>query len=164
MFRQFATTGRRRETPALPAIGSLGLSPTEMMALSLSRQLLKPLDGTEIQAALSSALNKVAAALPPPAHDYVCAMEDIFSVGLGLHKKYAEHRKTIDLIARAIDRRRSAQLCYYSASRLNTTRREVDPYFLRQAFLLKFAATGGALCTGDNRSGGWKCFRISFLA
>lgn len=111
----------------------LGFSATELMALLLSRNLLKPLEGTEIAEALSSALRKASAALPPQGHEYVRAMESIFSVGLGPHKKYAAHRATIDLIAQAIDKRRTAQLRYFSASRGSAGRREVDPYFLRFA-------------------------------
>jgi predicted DNA-binding transcriptional regulator YafY len=45
-------------------IPALGFSATELMALVFSRNLLKPLEGTEIQVELNSALNKVAAALP----------------------------------------------------------------------------------------------------
>jgi predicted DNA-binding transcriptional regulator YafY len=114
-------------------IPALGFSATELMALTFSRNLLKPLDGTEIQASLNSALNKVAAALPPQGHEYVRGMEQIFSVGIGPHKSYRAHRQTIDAISQAIDKRRTAQMRYYSASRDHTSRREVDPYFLRYA-------------------------------
>jgi len=114
-------------------IPALGFSATELMALTFSRNLLKPLDGTEIQASLNSALNKVAAALPPQGHEYVRGMEQIFSVGLGPHKSYRQHKNTIDTISQAIDKRRTAQMRYYSASRDQTSRREVDPYFLRYA-------------------------------
>ncbi|MEX0807014.1 MAG: WYL domain-containing protein [Candidatus Binatia bacterium] len=114
-------------------IPALGFSATELMALVFSRNLLKPLEGTEIQAALNSALNKVAAALPPQGHEYVRSMEQMFSVGLGPHKKYREHKQTIDLISQAIDKRRTAQMRYFSASRNGTARREVDPYYLRFA-------------------------------
>ncbi|HJX09233.1 MAG TPA: WYL domain-containing protein, partial [Candidatus Binatia bacterium] len=114
-------------------IPALGFSATELMALTFSRNLLKPLDGTEIQASLNSALNKVAAALPPQGHEYVRGMEQIFSVGLGSHKSYRQHKNTIDTISQAIDKKRTAQMRYYSASRDQTSRREVDPYFLRYA-------------------------------
>jgi predicted DNA-binding transcriptional regulator YafY len=60
-------------------------------------------------------------------------MEQMFTVGLGPHKSYSEHRQTIDLISQAIDKRRTAQMRYFSASRDGTGRREVDPYFLRFA-------------------------------
>lgn len=111
-------------------IPALGFSATELMALIFSRNLLKPLEGTEIQASLASALNKAATALPPEGHEYVRAMEKVFSVGLGPHKSYQQHKKTIDYITQAIDKARTAQIRYYSASRNTTTRREVDPYRL----------------------------------
>lgn len=111
-------------------IPALGFSATELMALIFSRNLLKPLEGTEIQTSLLSALNKAATALPPQGHEYVRAMEKVFSVGLGPHKIYQHHKKTIDLITQAIDKARTIQIRYYSASRNITTRREVDPYRL----------------------------------
>ena len=111
-------------------IPALGFSPTELMSLVFSRNLLKPLEGTEIQSSLNSALNKMAAALPPQGHEYVRALEKVFSVGLGPHKSYQRYRGTIDVITQAIDKARTAQLRYYSASRNTTTRREVDPYRL----------------------------------
>lgn len=111
-------------------IPALGFSATELMALIFSRNLLKPLEGTEIQASLASALNKAATALPSQGHEYVRAMEKVFSVGLGPHKSYQQHRKTIDTITLAIDKARTAQIRYFSASRSATTRREVEPYQL----------------------------------
>jgi predicted DNA-binding transcriptional regulator YafY len=111
-------------------IPALGFSATELMALIFSRNLLKPLEGTEIQASLSSALNKAAAALPPQGHQYVREMEKVFSVGLGPHKSYRRHQETIDRISQAVSHAKTAQLRYYSASRNTTTRREVDPYRL----------------------------------
>lgn len=111
-------------------IPALGFSATELMALIFSRKLLRPLDGTELQASLSSALMKAAAALPPQGHEYVREMERIFAVGLGPHKSYQRHREIIDRIAEAISRARSAQMRYESIARNATTRREVDPYRL----------------------------------
>jgi predicted DNA-binding transcriptional regulator YafY len=111
-------------------IPALGFSATELMALTFSRKLLQPLDGTEIQAALNSALNKVASALPPQGHEYVRALDNLFSIGLGPHKNYQQYTKTVDLITQAIDKTRTAQLRYFSASRGTTSRREVDPYRL----------------------------------
>lgn len=109
-------------------VPALSFSPTELMSLAFSRNLLKPLEGTAIQASLSSALNKAAAALPPQGVDYVHEMERVFSVGLGPHKSNREHRDKIDRITEAISRARTAQIRYFSASRNATSRREVDPY------------------------------------
>ncbi|HEV8717426.1 MAG TPA: WYL domain-containing protein [Candidatus Binatia bacterium] len=43
-------------------VPALAFSPTELMALVFSRDLLKPLDGTYLKASLDSAFNKAAAA------------------------------------------------------------------------------------------------------
>jgi len=67
-------------------VPALSFSPTELMSLTFRRNLLKPLEGTEIQASLTSALNKAAAALPPQGVAYVREMERVFSLGLGPHK------------------------------------------------------------------------------
>lgn len=109
-------------------IPALGFSMTELMALVFSRKLLKPLEGTEIQTSLSSALNKAAAALPSQGQGYLRDMEEAFSVGLGPHKSYRQHKETIDRISQAISQAKTAQIRYYSAARATTTRREVDPY------------------------------------
>lgn len=112
-------------------VPALGLSPTELMALTFTRHLLLPLEGTEIKAALDSALQKATARIPPPAMELVRQLEQSFSVGLGPHKRYREHRRTIDLLTKAITRACTVQMRYYSASRNVTRRREVDPYRLR---------------------------------
>jgi predicted DNA-binding transcriptional regulator YafY len=111
-------------------IPALGFSATELMALTFSRKLLRPLEGTEVQSALNSALNKVASALPPQGHAYVRALDDLFSIGLGPHKNYQQYKTTVDVITQAIDKRRTAQIRYFSASRGSTSRREVDAYRL----------------------------------
>lgn len=114
-------------------VPALRFSATELMALTFSRDLLKPLEGTQIQASLDSALNKATAALPSPGLAYVRQLQDLLSVGLGPHKTYRRHRETMDRLTRAIAERRTVQMRYYSASRNVTTRREVAPYHLRYA-------------------------------
>ena len=111
-------------------IPNLNFSPSELMAITFSRSLLKPLEGTELYGSLQSALSKAATALPPPAMDYVRRMEGYFSVGLGPHKIYRQHKETIARLNEAIRLARTVQMRYFSASRNATTRREVDPYRL----------------------------------
>lgn len=111
-------------------VPALSLSPTELLALVFSRNLLAPLQGTELQAAIESALAKATAMIPQLAVDYVRQLERAFSVGLGPHKRYARHRATIDTLPRAIARHRTVQMRYFSASWNATIRREVDPYKL----------------------------------
>ena len=79
----------------------LALSTTELMALVFSKDLLKPLEGTQIKISLDSALNKATAALPAGGAAYVEQMHSYFSVGMGPHKIYRQHRQTISrLIAK----------------------------------------------------------------
>ena len=111
-------------------IPALAFSPTELMALTFSRGLLRPLEGTQLQTALDSALAKAAAALPAPGHAYLKQIDGLFAIGLGPHVSYRLHRETIDELTEAITKSRTVQLCYFSASRNQTTRREVDPYRL----------------------------------
>lgn len=111
----------------LPA---LGFAPSELMALVFSRDLLRPLQGTHIHAALDSALTKASAALPPSGMDFVRQMHEFLSVRFGPHKTYRTHREIIDRASRAIADRRTVQMRYLSASSAKTGRREVDPYHL----------------------------------
>lgn len=113
-----------RTTPALR------LSPTELMALTLSRRLIAPLDGTALHASLQSALNKASAALPPEGLALVQQLEGTFSVGLGPHKRYKRHREVVERVSQAIAEKKRMQMRYDSASRGRVTRREVDPYRL----------------------------------
>ena len=111
----------------LPA---LSFSPSELMALVFSRDLLRPLQGTHVHAALDSALNKASAALPPSGLDFVRQMRDLLSVRFGPYKSYRAHRETIDRVTRAVSDRRTVQVRYFSASTGKAGRREVDPYHL----------------------------------
>ena len=108
----------------------LAFSQTELMALVFSKDLLRPLDGTELKSSLDSAFNKMIAALPSDGSSFVEHLRDFFSVGIGPHKKYKDHRGTIDCLTRAISQSRTVQMRYYAASRNVTTRRSADPYRL----------------------------------
>ena len=111
-------------------VPALAFSPTELMAPTFSRGLLRPLDGTQLQAALDSALTMAAAALPAPGHAYLKQLDGRVAIGVGPHVSYCQHRETFDTLTEAIGKRRTVQLRYFTASRNTTTRREVDPYRL----------------------------------
>jgi predicted DNA-binding transcriptional regulator YafY len=111
-------------------VPALAFSATELMALLLTRDLLKPLEGTHIKASLDSVFSKAVAALPPEGLAYIRQMQAHFSVGLGPHKIYRDHKETIEQLTRAIAQHRTVQMRYYSASRDATSRRDVDPYHI----------------------------------
>jgi hypothetical protein len=62
---------------------AIGFSPTELMTLAVSRDLLRPLEGTALRSALDAAVTKATAALPPGGPDLVRQMRDWLSVPLG---------------------------------------------------------------------------------
>jgi predicted DNA-binding transcriptional regulator YafY len=109
---------------------ALRFSPTELMALTLSRRLIAPLEGTAVHASLQSALGKASAVLPPEGLALVQQLEDTFAVGLGPHKRYKRHREIVERVTQAIADKTRIQMRYDSASRGRVTRREVDPYRL----------------------------------
>lgn len=109
---------------------ALRLSPTELMALTLSRRLIAPLEGTALHASLQSALSKASAALPPEGLALVQQLEGTFSIGLGPHNRYKHHRDVIERVTQAIAEKKRIQMRYDSAARGRVTRREVDPYRL----------------------------------
>lgn len=111
-------------------VPELAFSQTELMSLVLSRDLLRPLEGTHIKESLDEALNKVTAALPRESLSYVSRMRGWLSVGMRAQKSYKAHRRTIEQLSRAIEGKRTVHMRYFSASRDKTSRREVDPYRL----------------------------------
>ena len=122
-------------------IPALRLSPSELMALTVSRRLIAPLEGTELHASLQSALSKASAALPPQGLELAQQLEHTFSVGLGPHKRYRHQREVVERVTQAIVHKTRIQMRYDSASRGRMTRREVDPYRL-------WYASGGLYLVG----------------
>jgi predicted DNA-binding transcriptional regulator YafY len=100
------------------------------MALVFTRDLAGPLEGTPIKESIDSALVKVAAALPTAAEEFVQNLQGWFSAGIGPHKVYRKHRETINQLARAITKKRTVEMRYYTAMRDKTSRRKVDPYHI----------------------------------
>lgn len=122
-------------------VPALRLSPTELMALTVSRRLIAPLEGTELHTSLQSAMGKASAALTPQGLELAQQLEGAFSVGLGPHKRYRHHREVVERITQAIGHKMRIQMRYDSASRGRMTRREVDPYRL-------WYASGGLYLVG----------------
>ena len=111
-------------------VPAVHFSATELMALIFTRDLARPLEGTPIKDSLDSALAKATAVLPVSAGEYVEQLQGRFTAGIGPHKRYAQHRETIEHLARAIANHRTVEIRYYTAGRDTTTRRKVDPYHL----------------------------------
>ncbi|MEX2490908.1 MAG: WYL domain-containing protein [Nitrospirales bacterium] len=109
---------------------AMGFSPSEILALRLTRQLLAPLEGTGIQESLQSALAKAEAGVPTLDEHTPRQLPAIFSFNLGSHKSYKAHHATIATLTKATSQLHTVQMRYFSATRNQTTRREVSPYRL----------------------------------
>ena len=111
-------------------VPALGFSASEMLALTLARRLLEPLEGTNIQTSLQSAMAKAQAGISDHSTGGLANIQGAMVFGLGSHKSYKAHRETIDKLSQAITAMHTVQMRYFSASGNKTTRREVDPYRL----------------------------------
>jgi predicted DNA-binding transcriptional regulator YafY len=109
-------------------VPAVQFSATELMALTFTTDLARPLEGTPIKDSIDSAVAKATGVLPHESTEFAHTLQGCFSAGVGPHKLYAEHREKIDQLARAITRHRTVEMTYYTASRDKTSRRKVDPY------------------------------------
>ncbi len=109
---------------------ALGSSPSEIIALRLTRQLLAPLEGTGLQESMQSALAKAEAGVPNLEGQTPHQLPAIFSFNVGSHKSYKAHHETITTLTKATAKLNTVQMRYFSAARNHLTRREVSPYRL----------------------------------
>ncbi len=121
---------RWKLTDGFSRVPALQFSATELMALAFTQDLARPLEGTPIKESLDSALIKAKRALPAEAEEYLQSMQGWFSAGIGSYKNYREHREKIDQLARAIAKKRTVEIRYYTATRDRFSRRKVDPYHI----------------------------------
>jgi predicted DNA-binding transcriptional regulator YafY len=104
------------------------LNLTELMALYFSRNMLKILDGTGIYDSLVSLFDKVKATLPSDYIDYLEKVEYGLEVGVKAHKPYRRFQQTLSQVHEAVQRQCRIDMCYFTMSRNDSTRRTVDPY------------------------------------
>jgi predicted DNA-binding transcriptional regulator YafY len=106
------------------------LTLAETAALLMSRDLLRPAGPPILGAAITSAFDKIGRALSRDARQLLDQMREsigVRAVGAKLQAPAAEH---VVLIQRAMLERRRLDMRYYSMSRDEENRRQVDPYHL----------------------------------
>ncbi len=106
------------------------LSLAETAALVMSRDLLRPAGAGALGAAVTSAFDKIGRVLSRDALRLLDQMGEtigVRAVGAKLQAPAAEH---VALIQQALLDRRRLDMRYYSMSRDEETRRQVDPYHL----------------------------------
>jgi predicted DNA-binding transcriptional regulator YafY len=106
------------------------LSLAETAALVMSRDLLRPAGAGALGAAVTSAFDKIGRVLSRDALRLLDQMREtigVRAVGAKLQAPAAEH---VALIQKALLERRRLDMRYYSMSRDEENRRQVDPYHL----------------------------------
>ncbi len=126
--------GGRRSLWKLEEQFTLGLpvklSLAETAALVMSRDLLRPAGAGALGAAVTSAFDKIGRVLSRDALRLLDQMREtigVRAVGAKLQAPAAEH---VALIQKALLERRRLDMRYYSMSRDEENRRQVDPYHL----------------------------------
>ena len=108
----------------------LSFNLAELMALYFSRDLLQVLQGSPMQKALDSALEKIGARLPASGHDLLRRLKQQTAVSVTGWKDYSESSKTIDALNRAIRHRLTVRIQHKPLKAPEAQTRAVDPYRL----------------------------------
>lgn len=108
----------------------LSLTLAELMSLYFSRDLLKALQGSPMQTALESALEKIGARLPPAGHHLLRQLKEQTAVSVTGWKDYSNCSKIIEVLNRAIRHRITVRITHKPLKAPEARVREVDPYRL----------------------------------
>lgn len=123
----------------------------ELMALYFSRDLLQVLQGSPMQTALDSALEKIGARLPASGHDLLRRLKQQTAVSVTGWKDYSDSSKTIDALNRAIRHRLTIRVRHKPLKAPEAQLRTVDPYRLWYAsgglYLVAYDHTKSAIRT-----------------
>jgi predicted DNA-binding transcriptional regulator YafY len=105
-------------------------SPTELMSLYLSADMLKVLEGTVFYESIDSLLRKVRSTLPKETQHYMDRFKKSFRMDLWPAKDFRGLRETIQKLNGACIDHKTIKMNYHSFHRGQDTVRKVDPYKL----------------------------------
>ena len=110
-------------------VHEVGISSSEMIALSIGRDLLYPLVGTQYWRGIESFWNKVQETVPDGVYDHYTRYRKTLFVFGSPSKSYAEHEGMLKTINRAIVEHRIVEIEYEATGKPVSTRR-IEPYGL----------------------------------
>ena len=110
-------------------VHEIGISATELIALSIGRDLLFPLMGTQYWRGIETFWNKVQEAVPNGVYDHYSRFRKALHVFGTPSKTYEQHEGMLKTINRAILEHRVVEIEYESVGKPATTRR-IEPYGL----------------------------------
>ncbi len=103
-------------------------TPTELMALHVSRDLMAVFEGTAFHESLETFFAKVKAALPPQTMRYLENIAGRLTIGLGSRKAFRGFKEVIKRVSEAVAQRKQIEIRYRAASTGRETTRRVNPY------------------------------------
>jgi predicted DNA-binding transcriptional regulator YafY len=114
--------------PGLRKLPKITTSLTELLALSLARDLLVPLTGTPYWHGIETLWNKMQEALPEPVWKHFERQRKNLLVRGTLLKSYADKQGMLSTLNRAILQHRVIELEYRAPGKKGATGREIEPY------------------------------------
>jgi predicted DNA-binding transcriptional regulator YafY len=106
----------------------LPVTMTELMALHMSRDILKVFKGTVFEESIESFFDKVTVTLPPETIRYLDNISGRLGVRFGARKDFSAFRETITQLSEATGKRLQVEITYKALSTGDQTKRRVDPY------------------------------------
>jgi predicted DNA-binding transcriptional regulator YafY len=100
---------------------------SELLAIYLARDSIRPLDGTVFADSLQSLFEKVWAVLPKPLFRQMVSLRGAFLSGIPAQKEYRTYREFIQIIESAVRERKALRLEYEPRDQ-KPAERDVDPY------------------------------------
>lgn len=114
--------------PGMRKVPEISLSVSELLALSLARDMLTPLTGTLYWQGIETLWNKVSDALPEPARKHFDRARKHLVVRGSLVKSYANKKGLLDTLNRAILQHRVVGIEYRSSGQKTPICREIEPH------------------------------------
>ncbi len=111
----------------------LPLTPTELMALHVSCDMLSALDGSFIHESISSVLKKVKSCLTPETLKYLDEVTGKLTVNFGPARTFPGLKETIKTVSEATTKGQRIEIVYRAASTSKVTQRKVDPYHVHMS-------------------------------
>lgn len=111
------------------AVHEIAFSATELIALSIGRELLTPLMGTQYWQGIETFWNKVQEAIPEGVYEHYQRYRKVLYVSGTPSKTYAAQAGMLKTITRSILEHRVVEIEYKSIGR-DATRRRIEPYAL----------------------------------
>ncbi|HVJ82459.1 MAG TPA: transcriptional regulator [Planctomycetia bacterium] len=116
--------------PRMQRLPELAASATELLALSMGRDLLTPLNGTPFWQGIESLWQKMRTVLPESVWEHFAKQRQTLLVRGSLVKSYAEKKGILSVLNRAIAQHRVVETIYRSATHPEGKRRRIEPLSL----------------------------------